>query len=127
MDARDPRYFTLEERKEIERLCKLGMSGGRIAKSINRSKNGINAEIRVNGGKENYNAEKAHFDGIKRIEHGYKKLVTRNKNAISPYTALKESVDSLEMRMQILFELVEQKINSLQKEIYDSNNKLFNV
>lgn len=52
--------ITLEERILIEKFIKKGVSTTEIGKILNRSKNVINVEIRRMGGKDSYDAEKAH-------------------------------------------------------------------
>jgi IS30 family transposase len=66
--------LTLQERREIERLLKEGLSISRTARTINRSSSGVSAEVLINGGRKLYNAEKAQKNHIHRIS------VPRGKN-----------------------------------------------
>lgn len=54
------KHYTFEEKQQIENYLKQGKSIYSIAKSINRSSNGLSYEIRRNGGTENYSAEQSH-------------------------------------------------------------------
>lgn len=97
--------YRLEERKRIEEFIKLGLSGGQIAKAINRSKNGVNTEIKKNGGREAYNGLKAQENFINRMTTGYEKLALHNKGQETPYNVLRDKIAVLEMQVEILFEL----------------------
>lgn len=52
--------LTLEERENIEAGIKQNKSGKQIASMINRMASTLTNEIKRNGGKNNYNAKKAH-------------------------------------------------------------------
>lgn len=52
--------ITFEERKAIEKLLSENWTIGAIASSIGRSHSGIKLEIRRSGGRDSYNAQKAH-------------------------------------------------------------------
>ncbi len=54
------KFITFEERVQIEKLLKEGVSSRKIAKALNRSLHGIQNEIKRSGGKEIYNAQAAH-------------------------------------------------------------------
>lgn len=65
------------ERDEIEILLKKGYSGRSIASVLSRSPNTISYEIRVNGGRECYNAKNAHQYAVNRrkcTRHEWKKI-----------------------------------------------------
>lgn len=59
-----------EERKLIERYIKQGRPGSEIAEMLCRSRNGINTEIRNNGGRERYTAEKAQerYESVRKLQ-----------------------------------------------------------
>lgn len=65
-------YFiplSFEERQQIEKLLKEGYSIKQIHKKMNRSYHGISAEIKKNGGRENYLA----IEGQKNVRMSRKK------------------------------------------------------
>jgi helix-turn-helix protein len=59
MGAPGSTELKLEERKSIEHLLKEGWTLGAIARSIGRSHSGVKLEVKRNGGREVYNAERA--------------------------------------------------------------------
>lgn len=63
--------LSFEERKDIEKYIKQGISGGEIAHILARSRNGINTEIRNNGGREAYCAREAQkrSDSVREIQN----------------------------------------------------------
>lgn len=67
-------YLNLEERIQIERLLKQGNSNRQIAKALGRTRSPVNKEVRLNGGKANYNAQKADIEAKKRLDSRYFKL-----------------------------------------------------
>lgn len=62
------KYFTDEERKTIEDMCFFGFDIKEIASKIGRTPSGVASEIRRNGGRNNYNAEKAIATALERRE-----------------------------------------------------------
>jgi len=58
MTAKGTTPLTYTERKIIEEGLRKGLSTTQIASILKRSVNPIKVEIRINGGKESYNAEK---------------------------------------------------------------------
>lgn len=88
-------YLTLDERKIIEQMLKEGYSGRAIARTLNRSASTVNSDIRLNGSKEEYNAEKAHADSKRKI---FKEDLTLN--------SLKKRLENLEMQLEILLETI---------------------
>jgi len=96
--------YTFEERKIIERLLKSGATGKHAAKKLGRSTNGINTEIRKNGGWKEYNAERAQKraeemrrDANKKISHA---LLGKSGPGVS------KRIKNLEMQVEILFETI---------------------
>jgi IS30 family transposase len=94
--------FTLEERKQIEKLLKAGNDFSAIHTITGRSKNGIANEVRKNGGTYEYDAVKAH----KRAEQAQtKKAAPSLKNHES--RGIDERVAELEKQVAYLLEQVE--------------------
>ncbi|MFH1858756.1 MAG: helix-turn-helix domain-containing protein [Patescibacteria group bacterium] len=54
------KHLTKEERFCVEKLLKIGQSYQKIADALERGKSTIGEEVKNNGGREKYNAEKAH-------------------------------------------------------------------
>jgi len=54
------KHLCKEERFCIEKMLKRGKSFGEISRTLNRGLSTISEEVSENGGRENYNAEKAH-------------------------------------------------------------------
>lgn len=98
--------YTLEERKVIQKLLKQGFSGTNIAKHLHRSQNGVNYEIRRNGGRNKYDAEKAHEIIIKRRMESNEKR--RNANLGKSGPGLNKRVQNLEMQVEVLFETIKE-------------------
>lgn len=74
--------LTLDERKEIKKL--LGtMSLTKIAQRLNRSKNSVVTEVRINGGSEEYDPKKANERAIVVHREGHEKMMLANKKIIS--------------------------------------------
>lgn len=101
--------ISLEERKIIEKMVKLGISGQKIAQFLDRSSTGINTELRINGG-ANYSAEKAH----QRSEEAKKKRGNWKKKDEDEDEGLEEiesRIDSLQMQIDILKETIQEILN----------------
>lgn len=93
------RYLTLDERQQIE-LHKDILSASKIASLIGRSKNCVVCELRRHGGKENYNAKKAH-------DHFLHNMKARHVGRKAPTDWEAPSVvrfRNIEMQLEILFE-----------------------
>jgi IS30 family transposase len=105
--------FTLAERKKIERFLKMRFSCGAIAKELGRSKNGVVSEVRRNGGKKEYNAEKAQEQAETRRTNKYKNLIEINKGKREnhPIHRMKMRIDNLEMQLEILYETIKEMKN----------------
>lgn len=102
--------ITFEERLEIEKLIKHGLSCGAIAIAIGRSKNGIVSEVRK-GGKANYCAKKSQEITDKVRWEKYRKLSELNKGkAAGGYQCIKTKVNNLEMQVELLHEIVKELI-----------------
>lgn len=98
------RPFTYEERKIIETLLrKNGLSCGKIAKHIGRSKNGVVSEVRINGGALKYNAKEAEESFNKRMIEKRQKLHDLNKGNKRTFY-MKKRIENLEMQLEILCE-----------------------
>lgn len=87
------RYLNFAEREFIEECLKKNIIISEIEKKLNRSNKAIHREVKKNGGKELYNAEKAQ----KKAENGRKKV-----NRLE----LNERMENLEMQMEILIETI---------------------
>ncbi len=102
--------ITFEERVEIEKLVKQGLSCGAIAKALNRSKNGIVCEVRK-GGKADYCAKRSQKITDEVRWEKYRKLSERNKGIkLDSAVSLKTRIDNLEMQLEILHDLVKELI-----------------
>ncbi len=99
--------LTYEERKKIEILIKSGLSCGKIAQVINRSKNAIVVEVRRNG-KDEYNAKQAQKDADLRNDNKIRKVSSFNTGKKHPASNLKTRIESLEMQVQILHKALNQ-------------------
>lgn len=107
--------LTLQEKKLIQQGIAQGLSASKIAVTLGRAKNSVVFEIRRAGGRENYDAEKAHELQKKRIKEGYiaisknnKRLFKENKMSI-PYLNLNKKIENLEFQIEILIDLLKQK------------------
>jgi IS30 family transposase len=97
--------ISYKERQDIERMIKEGHPGSMIAAFLGRSRNGINTEIRKNGGRETYNAREAQkrSDSVREIQN----------RAVSE--KLKGRPDSFGMHSRII--ALEQALISLSLEV----------
>lgn len=105
----------LSERREIERLLKLGAPHSHISRMLSRSKNCINFEIRRNGGSLEYNAEVAHMRSKDRAKNRTEKLKKGYKIEDHPTHRLKVRMDALEMQVDLLMNLVRDLKNEKNK------------
>ncbi len=64
--------LTLEERNKIKEFIEVDYSLSSISRLIGRGKNTVVQEVRRNGGRENYNPQKAEQQFVKRVEKGRK-------------------------------------------------------
>ena len=97
--------LSFEERKEIERMIKENQPGSMIACNLERSRNGINTEIRKNGGRENYCAIEA--------QKRYESVRGKQNRVVSE--KLKGRPDSFGMHARII--ALEQALISLSLEV----------
>lgn len=75
------RFLNLDERKYIEEQLPSGKSLSEIARELNRAKNIVITEVRRNGGRENYNADKSHKEALRRRpRHGKIKIIALKKD-----------------------------------------------
>lgn len=103
--------LTLQERKEIEAGISKGMSLRQVAVNIGRSNNGVIREVNINGGRESYNAYKAHSEALERNRRRKEKLSQRNR-VNSPSVSYAFRIQNLEDQMQILAETIKGLINA---------------
>lgn len=97
-------HLKLEERKEIEHLLALPVSICKISRIIKRPKQTIVMEVRRNGGKQLYNADKAH-ERARRVELERKaKLSARRAPRPMSLFSLNQKIDCLKMQMDIIFD-----------------------
>lgn len=74
MAAKNTSALNLDERKIIEEFCKQGSTFGRIAAILDRAHSTIKAEVRKNGGKNQYNAIQAQREADLRNQSRIRKL-----------------------------------------------------
>lgn len=104
--------FSFEERQEIERLLKQGLSCGEIARRIGRSKNGVVLDVRKCGGKEAYTAKKSIKIFYERNEERKRKISEFNMGRKNhPYQTLKEKIQNLEFQIEILHDTIKGILN----------------
>ena len=101
------RCFTLEERKEIEKLLKQGESLPEISRKIGRSKSGLVYETRRCGNKDDYTAEEAHRVARSTLVEKYSILSERNAGQ---YYGIKykQRIENLEMQIEILHDCIKE-------------------
>lgn len=84
-----------------------------ICRKIGRGKNSVVVEIRRNGGREIYNANKAHEEAAERRKLGYEKISTINKSNpkkySNPWMSLNNKIESLGMQIQIVLDELKKK------------------
>ncbi len=90
-------HLTLEKRSLIEGFLKQGKNGAEIARLLEKSTSSISYELRENGGRATYNAEKAQS----RAKSRYKERGTRTEKRLI----------SLEMQVQILSETLKELLH----------------
>lgn len=66
MGRKPTRPLSFQERQEIEKQIALGILTSRIATAIERDKTTVRIEIQRHGGRDVYNAKKAHEDALAR-------------------------------------------------------------
>lgn len=107
--------LSFEERQDIERYIKQGLSGGNIAHILARSRNGINTEIRNNGGREGYDAEKAQrrSESVRQIQN---EQVSKKLMGHKDSFGWKERIQALEngmISLSLEHEKVKKALNTL--------------
>lgn len=92
--------ITFEERKQIEKHIKAGLSCCETSRRIGRSKNGVISEVRRTGRKF-YSAKVAQnlADWARNEKH--RKLLERNKGNVTTFR-FKQRIENLEMQVEIL-------------------------
>lgn len=99
--------LTYEERKRIEKGIKLGLSCGRIAVEIGRSKNGVVSEVR-RGGKHQYTAKEGQRICDEMRKKKYESLSLLKKKQQPPLFDYKQRIENLEMQVEILHETIKE-------------------
>ena len=102
-------HLCLEERKTIARMIGKGHTLSAIARHLSRGKQAIANEVKRNGGREVYNADKAHKLAMERkLERDIKCSVAIKTKFKQPQTDIKmaERIENLEMQMEILTEFI---------------------
>lgn len=103
--------LSLRERQMIAEYLTTKLSISHISQLMHRGKNTIVAEIRKNGGRHVYDAEKAH-ERITQINYErYANLSNKQKGKRLGYVALKDRVEALEMQIEILFDTIKGMVN----------------
>ena len=77
--------ITLDERKEIKRLLLTEMSCTQIASRINRSKNSVVTEVRINGGKDSYDPKKGNERAVLVHKQGRESMMNQQKIAANDH------------------------------------------
>lgn len=90
------KQFSLEERKEVERLIKQGTPQRKIGIMLNRHHSSISFEIRRGGGASQYNAVKSHNTVYKK--NGGTAIII-------------ERIEALEMQIEILTDKIRELTN----------------
>lgn len=103
--------LTLPERKSIEMHVKSKVSLSQIAKLIDRSKNCVVSEVRVNGGREVYSADSAHARSVDVNHMKYMNMVKRNGFSGGGYKTIKSRLETIEMQIEILHETLKGLLN----------------
>jgi IS30 family transposase len=98
------KLLTFEERKLLEKYAKTKMSCIEISKIIGRSKNCVTVEYRIAGGRQTYDAQKAHENANEKRELKYKRLSERNRGRVFSKNHLR--LASLEMQIEILHDTI---------------------
>lgn len=108
MESEKIRYsrITFEERKQIQKWIKRGLSFNAISKIMNRSKSGIANEVNSNGGRKEYDAEKS-----QQMQEIKKDLRNREAYKIS----INQKIQNIEFQLEILTETI--------KALYDKQNQ----
>lgn len=102
--------ITYEERVQIEKLLKKGLSCGKIAIEIGRSKNGVVAEVRERGGRDNYTAKQAQAIADEKNREKKEKLHKLNVGNKRTFF-MKQRIENLEMQVEILYETLKELKN----------------
>lgn len=101
--------LSFEERKKIENLLKHypSYSLSQISIRINRGKNTVICEVRKNGGRENYTAEKGQQKSYETHQRKIQRLKTINAFT-DPNRPIRDKIDALSMQIEILFDMVKE-------------------
>jgi len=104
--------LTLIERKFIKKEIDNNISLSEIAMNLDRGRNTIITEVRINGGRENYDPHKANNRAIenklKRIENVSAKMKGKITN---PYLSMSKRIENLEMQVEILSETIKEVLH----------------
>jgi len=139
MTAKGTTPLTYTERKTIEDGVRKGLSTAQIASILKRSVNSIKVEIRINGGKESYNAEKSQTaaNGRKKTRlqkiswqptEEQRKFIAEALEKKIPFTKISEHTG---IRRQTLWKLVAKEFPTYQKksswQLYERVDHLENL
>jgi|HubBroStandDraft_3_1064219.scaffolds.fasta_scaffold447794_2 IS30 family transposase len=112
---REKKYtrLTLRERKQISEWIQKGETLSQIAHNIGRGKNTVIREVRLNGGRDKYNATEANDKQRKHIiETNIKRSETvKAKGMSNPYQSLCKRIDNLEMQLEIALDVIKELKN----------------
>lgn len=95
-------FINDQDRFEIERLLKEGLSAQAIARTLNKPSNTVIREIRINGGRDLYSASKSIEIRKKILDQKNKELAERVPKIIT----LNEKVEAIGMQLDIILEIV---------------------
>lgn len=105
------------ERIQIQELLAKGFSCGHITTKLGRAKNTIVTEVRNNGGRQGYDATLAQANVSKRWAEANKVRSEKNKAAGCGSFQYKQSIENMEMQLDILCDVVKElaeKINKIE-------------
>ena len=109
---RPMKFLSPEEKRAIERELKNGKSHSEIAALLNRTYNTIKSEIKRNGGRENYCAQKS-ISHSQDNRHGvYQSLTEEQKNIIREGYEAGEKIASLSQKAECSTYKVDQYVHS---------------
>lgn len=103
-------HLTLSERKGIYDWIQKGETLSQIANNIGRGKNTVIREVRINGGRDTYDPNKANEQHRKNvIKTNEKRIKTIKAMGLSnPYQSLCKRIENLEMQLEITLDVIKE-------------------
>jgi len=102
--------LSFKERKLIQKLINENLSLSEISRKLNRSKNCVVVEVRVNGGRSSYTADDAQNRSDLANFEKRNNLHKLNKNVPKVFL-YKERIQNLEMQIEILIDKIKELSN----------------